>query len=107
MNDREKVIKGLEYHLKELSVGKTCFECPYCGDNPCEIHLIADAVALLKNIGTKYINVVRCEDCICWENPSEIEKQDGSTMGHCRNHYGACADKQTDALWFCADGVKA
>ena len=48
MPDREKVIKGLEYHLKELSVGKTCFECPYCGNNPCEIHLITDALALLK-----------------------------------------------------------
>ena len=48
MHDREKVIKGLEYHLKELSVGKTCFECPYCGNNPCEIHLIADAITMLK-----------------------------------------------------------
>ena len=48
MTDREKVIKGLEYHLKELSVGKTCFECPYCGNNPCEIHLITDAIAMLK-----------------------------------------------------------
>lgn len=46
--DREKVIKGLEYHLKELSVGKTCFECPYCGDNPCEIQLISNTLALLK-----------------------------------------------------------
>ena len=48
MIDREKVIKGLEYHLKELSVGKTCFECPYLGDNPCEIQLIADAIILLR-----------------------------------------------------------
>ena len=48
MPDREKVIKGLEYHLKELSVGKTCSECPYCGDNPCEIHLVCDAMELLK-----------------------------------------------------------
>ena len=46
--DREKVIKGLEYHLKELSIGKTCFECPYWGDNPCETQLIADAIVLLK-----------------------------------------------------------
>lgn len=46
--DREKVIKGLEYHLKELTVGKTCYECPYWGDNPCEIQLIANALALLK-----------------------------------------------------------
>lgn len=48
MPEKERVIKGLEYHLKELSVGKTCFECPYWGDNPCEIHLIADALTLLK-----------------------------------------------------------
>lgn len=48
MIDREKVINGLEYHLKELSVGKTCFECPYCGNNPCEIQLITDAIVLLK-----------------------------------------------------------
>ena len=54
MTDREKVIKGLEYHLKELSVGKTCFECNYCGDNPCEIHLITDALALLKDQENEY-----------------------------------------------------
>ena len=48
MTDKEKVIKGLEYHLKELTVGKTCFECPYLGDNPCEINLIANAIAMLK-----------------------------------------------------------
>lgn len=48
MIEREKVIKGLEYHLKELSVGKTCSECPYCGNNPCEIHLVCDALELLK-----------------------------------------------------------
>ena len=49
MTYREKVIKGLEYHLKELSVGKTCYECPYFGDNPCEIELIANALELLKD----------------------------------------------------------
>lgn len=48
MSEREKVIKGLEYHLKELTVGKTCYECPYFGDNPCEIQLIANTIALLK-----------------------------------------------------------
>ena len=48
MIEREKVIKGLEYHLKELTVGKTCYECPYCGDNSCEIQLIANAISLLK-----------------------------------------------------------
>ena len=46
--DREKIVKGLEYHLKELSIGKTCFECNYCGNTPCEIHLIADALTLLN-----------------------------------------------------------
>lgn len=48
MADREKVIKGLEYHMKELGVGKTCFGCPYFGDNPCEILLIENVLELLK-----------------------------------------------------------
>ena len=48
MASMENVIRGLEYHLKELSVGKTCFECPYWGNNPCEIHLISEALELLK-----------------------------------------------------------
>lgn len=48
MTDRKKIVKGLECPLKELSVGETCFECPYCGNSPCEIHLIADALVLLK-----------------------------------------------------------
>ena len=48
MLDRKKVLRGLECHLKELSVGKTCYECPYIGDNPCEIQLIANVLELLK-----------------------------------------------------------
>jgi uncharacterized Zn-finger protein len=48
LTEREKVQEGLECHLKELTVGKTCFECPYCGDDPCEIHLITDVIALLE-----------------------------------------------------------
>ena len=61
MTDKEKVIKGLEYHLKELTVGKSCYECPYLGDNPCEIQLIANALALLKeqeDLGTELTNAV-------------------------------------------------
>lgn len=48
MIDREKVIKGLEYHLSEITIGKKCFQCPYFGDNPCEQILIASALELLK-----------------------------------------------------------
>ena len=48
MPDCVKVIKGLETHLKELSLGKVCIECPYFGDNPCEIQLIAETLELLK-----------------------------------------------------------
>jgi len=73
MVDREKVIKGLEYHLKELSVGKTCFECPYFGDNPCEIQLVANALALLKDQEAKPVIVTNaygtrfyhCPKCNC------------------------------------------
>ena len=64
MPDREKVIKGLEYHLKELTVGKTCFECPYCGDNPCEIQLIANALAILKQEAQKSSRTIMRPDLI-------------------------------------------
>lgn len=48
MADREKVIKGLEFHLQELRVGHACYECPYWAVNPCETQLIANALELLK-----------------------------------------------------------
>lgn len=62
MIDRDKVVKGLEYHLKELTVGKTCYECPYCGDNPCEIQLIANAIALLKEQEPRVLTLEEVED---------------------------------------------
>ena len=48
MINRDKVIKGLEHHLSEITIGKKCFQCPYYGDNPCEQILIASALELLK-----------------------------------------------------------
>lgn len=68
MNEREKVIKGLEYHLKELTVGKTCYECPYCGDNPCETQLIANAISLLKEQEPRVLTLdeVRYEYEVVW-----------------------------------------
>ena len=62
MTGREKVIEGLEYHLKELTVGKTCFKCPYYGDNPCEIQLITDVLTLLKEQETEPQAVLIRED---------------------------------------------
>ena len=101
MTDREKVIKGLEYHLKELTVGKTCFECPYWGDNPCEINLIANAIALLKD--SERIKVVRCKDCRFFE-PSNAEEGDNS--GYCRNDYAPCQNQTVDAWWFCGSAER-
>lgn len=49
MDEQEKVIKGLEYHLSEITIGKKCFQCPYYGDNPCEQILIASAIELIKD----------------------------------------------------------
>lgn len=63
MIEREKVIKGLEYHLKELTVGKTCYGCPYCGDNPCEIQLIANAIALLKEQEPRVLTIEEVLAC--------------------------------------------
>ena len=64
--DREKVIKGLEYHLKELTIGKTCFECPYLRNDPCEIHLITNTLDLLKEQITTSTNesrIFHCKKC--------------------------------------------
>lgn len=45
MTDREKVIKGLEIHLKGNS---RCKGCPYPNNGLCGDQLMADALALLK-----------------------------------------------------------
>lgn len=67
MIDREKVIKGLEYHIKELSVGKTCYECPYFGDNPCEIQLIANTLELLKEQEPRVLTLEEAKKAeVCW-----------------------------------------
>lgn len=62
--------------------------------------------AMSKMMDADRVKVVRCEDCICWETPSRIEREDGCTAGHCRNHYGVCGNQQTDSTWFCADGER-
>lgn len=70
MADRVKVIKGLEYHMKELGVGKTCFGCSYFGDNPCEILLIEDVLELLEDDETQLIY----RDEIIKAHEDEIER---------------------------------
>lgn len=70
MVDREKVIKGLEYHMQELGVGKTCFGCSYFGDNPCEILLIEDVLELLEDDETQLIY----RDEIIKAHEDEIER---------------------------------
>lgn len=52
------------------------------------------------------VRVVRCSDCRYWEPPTDIEADDGSTAGHCRNDYAPCQNQQTDMDWFCADGER-
>lgn len=82
MIEREKVIKGLEYHLKELTVGKTCYECPYCGDNPCEIQLIANAIALLKEQEPRVLTLE--------QEPIKVERRmeetEWNVCGNCGSH---------------------
>ena len=105
MTEREKVIYSIERCI--CHVPDACSDCAYDAEHPypeCEYTLLQDALELLKD--PDRVKVVRCAECICWEAPSAIEKRDGSTMGHCRNHYGACANEQTDASWFCADGER-
>lgn len=48
MPDREKVIKGLEWHIREIAIGKSCYQCPYLRKQPCETILMTDVLSLLK-----------------------------------------------------------
>ncbi len=52
------------------------------------------------------VRVVRCRDCRFWQPPTDIEVDDGSTAGRCRNNYAPCQNQQTDMNWFCADGER-
>ena len=103
MPDRQKVIKGLEYHLKELTVGKTCFECPYFGDNPCEIQLIANALDLLKEQEAKETMVVESTNVYT-----------GLPISHCpkcgvsldRYLYGRQYEGEINYCPFCGQAIK-
>ena len=109
MIDREKVIKGLEICT---SMQYRCTDCPYyancCLDGQ---EVMENALALLKEQealekrldDSDRINVVRCSECQYWQPPTYAEQEDGSTVGHCT---AALNGQQTDAYWFCADGVR-
>ena len=48
-----------------------------------------------------FVKVTRCADCEHWEANNAEE---GDCSGVCRNRYGVCEGKTTDATWFCEDG---
>lgn len=87
MTEREKVIKGLEYHLKELTVGKTCYECPYFGDNPCEIQLIANAITLLKEQEPRVLTI---EEVACKPHKEWLWFEE-NVYGHIEESAMVCA----------------
>lgn len=63
MNDREKVLKGLECCTTDMDmnyeVSCDSEDCPYTGEDGCIIKLCSDALALLKEES----KIVRCKDC--------------------------------------------
>jgi hypothetical protein len=107
MIDKEKVIKGLETHIKPNS---KCVGCPYPNNGLCGDQLYHDALALLKEqesviealksdldetlkVLGEQPEIVRCDDCKHWD-----EEYDG----HCAiNHIFTTHD------FYCADGEKA
>ena len=109
LTKKQRVEKGLkqclmDYHIDEYN--EQCMDCPYFDPDiecmKCKQYLLEEALEVLKTS----VNVVRCENCGWWEAPSKAEQQDGSTIGRCRHAYGVCCNEQTDATWFCANGVK-
>jgi hypothetical protein len=103
MSEREKVIKGLECCiLRDPDDHARCSQCSY--ESNCVNRLKMDALELLKD--PDRVRVVRCSDCRFWEPPTDIEADDGSTAGRCRNDYAPCQNQQTDMNWFCADGER-
>ena len=75
MTDREKVIKGLEIHLKGNS---RCKGCPYPNNGLCGDQLMADALALLKEQGSKQAIKQTCHIKITtgYENPVVVTRYD-------------------------------
>lgn len=64
----------------------------------------SDPVCLVEDAPTiEAVNVVRCSECQYWNPPTYAEQEDGSTVGHCT---AALNGQQTDAYWFCADGMR-
>ena len=115
MPDIEKVIKGLEFHLKELKIGKTCFGCPYLKDDPCEIQLVENALALLKEQEDKInqlrgcingfskdaVPVVRCKDC---KHRPTLPKAFGAEINGKWCYWCEHLKSWKPDDWFCADG---
>ena len=111
MPDREKVLKGLEYHLSS----DDCRSCVYWdgvkSGRPCEV--MEDALTLLKEqqaeideISDEYLDlgkemakqpeIVRCKDCKYYNS-----KPDSHGDRCDKIHWSRNDD------WFCADGKRS
>lgn len=87
MDDREKVIKGLDH----CSSGEGCKGCPYSkieSNHLCLVDCIRDALALLKEQG----KIVLCKDCKYWHDSIRCQ-MDSEGL-------------KTPDDWFCADGKR-
>ena len=92
MTDREKVIKGLEYCMKNQHCSD-CESCAYGGVTSVICNsLIKDALELLK----EQSQIVRCKDCK--HRDPEDKKCD---CGH-----GIRWQLPREDDWFCADGKR-
>ena len=75
IDDREKVIKGLEIHLKGNS---RCKGCPYPNNGLCGDQLMADALALLKEQEPRIIPFDEINDHeVLWLEVKGVETEEG------------------------------
>ena len=98
MIDREKVIKGLEIHLKPNS---RCMGCPYPNNGLCGDQLYRDAIALLKAQTARVMTLSEMNDKRGRGEAVYYEDRDATYKS--QDVFIVVLDKDLDVVWLKAE----
>lgn len=98
MIDREKVIKGLEIHLKPNS---RCMGCPYPNNGLCGDQLYRDALALLKAQMARVMTLSEMNDKRGRGEAVYYEDRDATYKS--QDVFIVVLDKDLDVVWLKAE----